>query len=693
MTLGILTRESVDLAVTEFDKLGRDSFLEKYGFRRATKYALIVDDKEYDPKAIAGVAHGYDHPDEGPLKPQDFSGGLVLRRAFSKTGYHIIHSRPSSRPEIRALIESFLDTYLEAKSESFSGSRPAFQLMQTIRSEIAATGPVDDRKTLRVEASVGQGNWAGVPWIAILDNRETTTTQEGLYPVLLFRQDMTGVYVTVAQGVTKLRNQLGAKKMQTILKENADRVIRHGASEAIERSFKFGTTPDIGSSQLARDYELSVIAYKFYGRDNVPSDQEILDDIELVISIAEEDIESRFNKESESSHNESIPTNEPSEAAKIFSTRDIVNRFRFQVNESGVILPAEVPDRATALLCALIAKPFVIITGMSGSGKTQLALRLGEWFGHTSADSPRFLNAAVRPDWTGPEFLFGYEDALRPSKGGRAAWHVPPVLEFLLQASDEPDMPYLLLLDEMNLAHVERYFSDYLSGSESRSRILPNLSKEGDEWRVPEGEDKRIPIPRNVMVVGTVNVDETTYQFSPKVLDRATTFEVRTSTEELDAARSRPSPIAPAPMDMLRSLTLLATDDSWHLSAPSVSTLAANLKRLHELLTATDNEFGHRTFQESLRLAASMESAGVNDLNSLLDQVVLLKVLPKLHGSRRKIGPVLETLLEFASGPSLDSNSENVAAAPTSVRLPSTASKLKRMQRNLDIHQFVSFMD
>ncbi len=191
---------------------------------------------------------------------------------------------------------------------------------------------------------------------------------------------------------------------------------------------------------------------------------------------------------------------------------------------------------------------------MSGSGKTQLALRLGEWFG-AGPHGRRFLPVAVRPDWTGPEALFGYEDALRPPKDGRAAWYVPSPLLFLLAAAREPELPYLLLLDEMNLAHVERYFSDFLSGMETRDAILPNLAKGDDgEWRLESSTEPLIPIPANVFVIGTVNVDETTYQFSPKVLDRATTFEVRTRTDELAHDLARPIAVPPAPVSHLRAL-------------------------------------------------------------------------------------------------------------------------------------------
>jgi hypothetical protein len=140
-----------------------------------------------------------------------------------------------------------------------------------------------------------------------------------------------------------------------------------------------------------------------------------------------------------------------------------------QWKKTGMLLRE---DDVQAFLAALMTKPFAILTGLSGSGKTQLAKRLGEWFGSDSSGRPRYLVVPVRPDWTGPEYLFGYPDILR-SEGAEEVWAVPDALEFMLRAAKEEKEPFLLLLDEMNLAHVERYFADFLSGVESREPILP----------------------------------------------------------------------------------------------------------------------------------------------------------------------------------------------------------------------------
>src|SRR5690606_8072426 len=216
--------------------------------------------------------------------------------------------------------------------------------------------------------------------------------------------------------------------------------------------------------------------------------------------------------------------------------------FAAALRDSHIRFGPRHDEVVTAFVVSLATKPFVILTGLSGSGKTQLAVRFGEWLG---PDRSRVV--AVRPDWTGSEALFGYEDALQdPDEYGRRPWHVPDALAFMLKAARDTEHPYLLVLDEMNLAHVERYFADVLSGMESDQPVLPNLVKEKDgRWRLDPDGPERIPIPENLFVVGTVNVDETTYMFSPKVLDRANTIEFRVDSEDLSEGMRRPMPIQP----------------------------------------------------------------------------------------------------------------------------------------------------
>ncbi|MEO3761056.1 hypothetical protein ABGB19_22575 [Mycobacterium sp. B14F4] len=363
---------------------------------------------------------------------------------------------------------------------------------------------------------------------------------------------------------------------------------------------------------------------------------------------------------------------------------ELFRDFADAVEASGLRFPAG-SNLVRSFLSSLLAKPFAILTGLAGSGKTQLAMRLGEWFGTDEHGRHRHVVVPVRPDWTGPESIFGYEDALRTSASGAPVWFVPEAFEFVLRAAKDPEHPYLLILDEMNLAHVERYFSDFLSGVESRRPVLPDLifDQPSRQWVLRDVEAQRLPLPRNLFVVGTVNVDETTYMFSPKVLDRAFTFEFRVTSDELDAELQRPV-AAPAGEDhRVRAFASLAERDDWQRQHPHPARdeIVSMLREAHVILAEASQEFGHRTLYEILRFCAFFAATGDTDAHTALDLVLMQKVLPKVHGSRRRVEPVLSALsaLTMGTGP-----------VP---QLPVTHNKIGRMIESVRANQFVSFAE
>lgn len=363
---------------------------------------------------------------------------------------------------------------------------------------------------------------------------------------------------------------------------------------------------------------------------------------------------------------------------------ELFRDFAVAVETSGLRFPAG-SNLVRSFLSSLLAKPFAILTGLAGSGKTQLAMRLGEWFGTDEHGRHRHVVVPVRPDWTGPESIFGYEDALRTSASGAPVWFVPEAFEFVLRAANDPEHPYLLILDEMNLAHVERYFSDFLSGVESRRPVLPDLvfDQPSRQWVLRAVEAQRLPLPRNLFVVGTVNVDETTYMFSPKVLDRAFTFEFRVTANELDAELRRPT-AAPAGEDQrVRAFASLAERDDWQQEHPHPAhdEIVSTLREAHTILAGANQEFGHRTLYEILRFCAFFAATGDADVHTALDLAMMQKVLPKVHGSRRRVEPVLTELGALAHG-----------AGPTP-RLPVTHQKIGRMIESVRANQFVSFAE
>ena len=200
-------------------------------------------------------------------------------------------------------------------------------------------------------------------------------------------------------------------------------------------------------------------------------------------------------------------------------------------------------------LLALQTKRFVILTGISGTGKTQLAMAVARCFDRSSLipgstesilapknnggnAQPKYSRlVAVRPDWRDNRGLLGYYNPLLER------YSVTPMLHLLLCAQEEFEaalregreaIPFFIILDEMNLARVEHYFSDFLSSLESGEPLdlqehpSTGMDETGGTMMVPA----QLKIHHNVFFTGTVNIDETTYMFSPKVLDRAFTLEL-----------------------------------------------------------------------------------------------------------------------------------------------------------------------
>jgi len=308
----------------------------------------------------------------------------------------------------------------------------------------------------------------------------------------------------------------------------------------------------------------------------------------------------------------------------------------------------------------------------------------------------RFWVEAVRPDWTGPDALLGFPDGLSArDEDGRLGWHVPGVLEFVLGAAADDQHPYLLLLDEMNLAHVERYFADVLSGMESGAEVLPNLERGGDGvWRERLGGPPRVKFPSNLLVVGTVNIDETTYMFSPKVLDRANTMEFRVGSEDLVASANPVGLVEAGSDELVRVFLEAATSVGGDWSGRDE--MAGWLRELHGLLAGEDREFGHRVFFEALRFGGLLAEAGDSDPLVALDLQVMQKVLPRIHGSIRQVGSTLERLgawCFYGPGVPLPDSFDPLEPPEGEPRLPVSFDKAARMSRRLRANHFVSYAE
>lgn len=309
-------------------------------------------------------------------------------------------------------------------------------------------------------------------------------------------------------------------------------------------------------------------------------------------------------------------------------------------------------DLLVRFVCALLSKRFCILTGLSGSGKTKLAHIFAAWI---SESEEQYRLVAVGADWTTNENVVGYQDALQPNTYRKPS---NGALDVILRAQRDSARPYFLILDEMNLSHVERYFSDILSAIESGQEIALhsaavslNSSGQDDPLLVPP----KLRLPDNLFIVGTVNVDETTYMFSPKVLDRANVIEFRATAEDIAAFLEAPSAVR---MESLAGKgaafgTAFVTEASAtvNLDSATAAELKARLTEIFGQLAPIGAEFGFRTAYEITRFIhfhAKLSGEGWQ-FKDALDAQVLQKLLPKLHGSERRLGRVLKELEAFCT--------------------------------------------
>ena len=290
---------------------------------------------------------------------------------------------------------------------------------------------------------------------------------------------------------------------------------------------------------------------------------------------------------------------------------------------------------------------------------------------------------------TGP--IGRYPNALNPEE------YVQPdsgVLELILRANENSHQPHFLILDEMNLSHVERYFADFLSVMESQQKIALHSSA------AIKGVPPQLSLPRNLFLIGTVNIDETTNMFSPKVLDRANTIEFRISANEMENYLAEPKPLN---MPALTAQGATMTQNFLRLSQqPAVLSEGANHTILLEFFTTLQRagaEFGYRTAGEIQRLGQQLTQLAPDmPDDEKIDIAVMQKLLPKLHGSRRKLVPVLTKLATLCVNTPLDVqkdifDQEDFDFNEERVRYPLSLEKIVRMYKGAVDNGFASFAE
>lgn len=340
------------------------------------------------------------------------------------------------------------------------------------------------------------------------------------------------------------------------------------------------------------------------------------------------------------------------------------------------------PWQVAAFLTAVRTKPFVILAGISGTGKTKLPRLVADATGAHATVVP------VRPDWNDSTELLGYTRIDNTFVPGS-------LLRACAAAAADPDQQFFFVLDEMNLARVEYYLAEVLSRIEDRhiddgpytsEPLLPDApTADGIEWGT-------VGLPRNLCIVGSVNMDESSFGFSKKVLDRA--FVIEFSEVDLEV-------LPRAVSDMKRSAWPRAM---WEVVSPSlaeypspdnaiVSRVISTLVTINRPLTQAQLQIGYRVRDEIALfcLAAADYSnqfvaAGGDEIDPL-DLALTMKVLPRLQGSAADLEDVLEQLFEWAT----PGSTHDATAGAGSAGFPLVAQRLDIMLQRLRRTGFTSY--
>lgn len=495
-----------------------------------------------------------------------------------------------------------LNDYLDIKKQPFKKENyePIFHTLVTdIKNNFSG-------KNYSIKSHPGQGVWSSVPWIEISRIKD-------VYVTYLFKGDCSGVYLSLQQKAD------GISKSELIEKTlNLRNSIKNISNNS---EFTFDEI-DLGEgiSNKAARYKDSNIISKYYSKETLPSNDVIKSELSRLLDVYDKwQLNSDFNDTSDS---------------KVDRQMNIIR----------------------------LPKPFLILAGISGTGKTRFVRQQAA---RTGLDN--YCLVSVRPDWHEPSDLLGYISHL----GSQPKYITTDVLRFIVKAwkhiadggfdlktgkvTEEQlneIQPYWLCLDEMNLAPVEQYFADYLSILETRQwndevyqcdpllkpSVLENIQPtdlgldEGDIlWE--RFKENGISIPFNLIVAGTVNMDETTHGFSRKVLDRALS---------LDFNEFYPNDFNDyfSPNAQNKTFTYPIYSEaslSLNFDSPFVKESCEFLSEVNSVLKNSPFELAYRALNELLLSVKCINPKNEIELQSVWDDFLMMKVLPRIEGDSEKL--------------------------------------------------------
>lgn len=514
----------------------------------------------------------------------------------------------------------------------------------------------------KIKGSVGVGRATKTPWIAIMDKDITETTREGVYIVFLFSSDYKNVYLTLNQGTT-IPGHFGQRLSKKDIIERT-LSIRNSLKE-VNELLNEDSDADIADER----YKVGAVYYTLWDIENENNGMEVLS---LYLDIYQE-----YKDVYMSSNN---------------------------CNINGPIETYLVKTKYRSYLTAIKSKPFLLLAGISGTGKSRIVREFAfkscpKYLQDKNGTTPgNYCMIEVKPNWHDSTELLGYYSRL-----GKAGYQFTKFVKFLVKAKMFPKIPFFVCLDEMNLAPVEQYFAEILSILEIRkhpkntetgevdmdtvktesiidARYFRELSEVSTAKNTQTGETYKnkltdrdiylklfgidteedideevgkchdlttegLALPDNVVIIGTVNMDDTTHQFSRKVIDRAMTIEMNGGNLRSMFGGSRDLEYLPEgeQKKWQNAFTRRYVTADEVLEAHSevadklMDELPARLEMINNALKGTPFEVSYRVLNEFTIMVGVMldenRDMELDDIiNQALNNILLMKILPRIEG-------------------------------------------------------------
>lgn len=590
--------------------------------------------------------------------------------------------------KLKKNIDKIMNEYKHASEHEQFEKHSLGNLLRNEIPDLIMNLPIIDKERYYAKGTIGAGGWTKTPWIAILDKKIKAEMQEGIYIVYLFSSDLDRIYLTLNQGVANYSKSHSKKETVQYLEETANKIRKYfDSSKAI-----LDNNIVLNGTTNADLYEKGTIAYIEYKKHQLPSKEKLLSDLSYFIEVYKsfadnEEVEEIREVEVEEPVQNTIQAN--------LSNSEIIKHIEEFIESKGFTYDG---DLIKNFYLALKSKPFVILAGTSGTGKSKLVKLFAEALGATSQNG-RYKLVPVKPDWSDSTDLLGYRDL-------HGKFHPGLLTSFIEKALDERDKPFFLCLDEMNLARVEYYFSDILSVMETRIKVGEGIITDkliAEELFGDDREAKQkygdIYIPENLYIIGTVNMDETTFPFSKKVLDRASTIEFSHVNLAMNFSENKSIEPIGASNDFIKSQFLLLDDCKEHVGV--LHSTITTLMQINNVLQKANLQFGYRIRDEICYYMIYNEINKLMDYNKAMDYEILQKILPRIQGSGMSIKRLLIDLFKICINDNLDQfNYDNVGVnedmldyinRQNNMPYVKSASKIAFMMRRFEEDGFTSY--